>query len=118
MARDCRVVVGGARPPSPDCWDTGAARQEGGCAATHPPTLPGTQGPLQQACQLVSSEQKQQQQLGRGTGLSARLQEASPPLGRHLHGLQEQLQQENKHLRNEVDELRIECERLKVSRGP
>lgn len=32
----------------------------------------------------------------------------------HLHGLQERLQQENKCLRNEVDELRIECERLKA----
>lgn len=33
----------------------------------------------------------------------------------HLHGLMERLQQENKRLKSEVDERRIECERLKVS---
>ncbi|XP_072836863.2 polyamine-modulated factor 1-binding protein 1 isoform X1 [Pogona vitticeps] len=32
----------------------------------------------------------------------------------HLHGLVERLQQENKQLKNEVDERRIECERLKA----
>nr|XP_020644032.1 polyamine-modulated factor 1-binding protein 1 [Pogona vitticeps] len=32
----------------------------------------------------------------------------------HLHGLVERLQQENKQLKNEVDERRTECERLKA----
>ncbi|KAH0619744.1 hypothetical protein JD844_000690 [Phrynosoma platyrhinos] len=35
----------------------------------------------------------------------------------HLHGLTERLEQENKRLKNEVDERRIECERLKVRGG-